>query len=167
MIASTEAVFFSGSSPCKQADVIFPIGIEMANKLDKISICDTYGDHLENCINAVPTIVHNNVSETEKSLNISLKDETEKLNYLDHVYSKGIKQTFLTDGANAFYSSNFDFHYKVAVPKITIADSTGSGDAFVSGIAYGWTKKRTFEQQLRLAVSLGICNAQSFETCSF
>ena len=68
MISTCELVVFSGSSPCRETDVIFPEGIRMANKMDKISVCDTYGDHLEKCLNASPTIIHNNVDEIQSSL---------------------------------------------------------------------------------------------------
>ncbi len=163
MITNSAIVVFSGSSPCKKADLIFPAGIELANKLGKISICDTYGNHLNNCIDASPTVIHNNVQETESSLKISLKTEKEKLQYLDFLYSKGVKQAFLTDGENSFYSSNFDFHYKVAVPKIEVIDPTGSGDAFTSGIVYGWHHQVTFLEQLIFATSLGTSNSGMFD----
>jgi fructose-1-phosphate kinase PfkB-like protein len=165
MITNSAIVIFSGSSPCKQADSIFPAGIELANRHGKISVCDTYGDHLKNCIDASPTVIHNNVQETESSLKISLKTEKEKLEYLDFLYSKGVKQTFLTDGENQFYSSNFDFHYKVTVPKIAVIDPTGSGDAFTSGIVYGWHHQLTFTDQLIFATSLGTANAGVFDVC--
>ena len=165
MIANSAIVVFSGSSPCKQADLIFPTGIKIANKHGKISVCDTYGDHLKSCIDASPTVIHNNVQETEPSLKISLKTEKEKLKYLDFLYSKGVKQAFLTDGENQFYSSNFDFHYKVAVPKIAAIDPTGSGDAFTSGIVYGWHHQVTFIEQLILATSLGTANAGMIDVC--
>ena len=165
MIANSAIVVFSGSSPCKQADSIFPAGIKIANKHGKISVCDTYGGHLKNCIDASPTVLHNNVQETESSLKISLKTEKEKLEYLDFLYSKGVKQAFLTDGENQFYSSNFDFHYKVAVPKIVAIDPTGSGDAYTSGIVYGWHHQVTFIEQLIFATSLGTANAGMFDVC--
>jgi len=165
MITNSAIVVFSGSSPCKQADLIFPAGIEMANKHGKISVCDTYGNHLQNCIDASPTVIHNNINETESSLKISLKTEKEKLEYLELLYSKGIKQAFLTEGENSFYSSNFDFHYKVAVPKIAAVDPTGSGDAFTSGIVYGWHHQVTFMEQLIFAASLGTANAGMFDVC--
>jgi len=165
MITNSAIIVFSGSSPCKQADSIFPAGIELANKHGKISVCDTYGNHLQNCINASPTVIHNNIKETESSLKISLKTEKEKLKYLDFLYSKGAKQVFLTNGENSFYSSNFDFHYKVTVPKIAVIDPTGSGDAFTSGIVYGWHHQLTFTDQLVFATSLGTANAGVFDVC--
>jgi len=165
MIVNSAIVVFSGSSPCKQANSIFPTGIEIANKHGKISVCDTYGNHLQNCIDASPTVIHNNLNETKSSLRFNIKTEKEKLKYLDFLYSKGIKQAFLTDGENSFYSYNFDFHYKVAVPKIATVDPTGSGDAFTSGIVYGWHHQVTFFEQLIFATSLGSANAGMLDVC--
>ncbi|MGB5848090.1 MAG: PfkB family carbohydrate kinase [Ignavibacteriaceae bacterium] len=166
MIQNCEIVIFSGSSPCKETDRIFPAGIEMANKYDKISICDTYGSHLENCYSASPSIVHNNVEEAVNSLQINLNDEKDRLFFLDSLYSKGIKQVYLTDGDKNIYASNFDFHYKVRVPNLKGVDSTGSGDAFVAGIAYGWHNNLVFNEQIKFATALGTVNAQMFDVCN-
>lgn len=165
MIATCEIVVFSGSSPCTNADVIFPEGIRIANKLDKISVCDTYGSHLENCLDASPNVIHNNKDEIESSLKIKLENENDYLSLLNRLYTKGVKQAYITDAENTFYATNFDFHYKISLPKIDTVDSTGSGDAFTAGIVLGWHQKLTFEEQLRFASALGVCNAKSFEVC--
>ena len=164
-IATCEIVVFSGSSPCSEADVIFPKGIKIANKLDKISICDTYGNHLQECLNASPTILHNNVEEIQKSLGLDLNSKADHIKLLGMLYDKGIKQVYITNAGEPFYASNFDFHYKVTLPEINPVDSTGSGDAFVAGIVFGWHNKLNFDQQIRLASGLGACNAKSVEVC--
>jgi len=164
-IATCEIVVFSGSSPCKEADSIFVEGINIANKLDKISVCDTYGRHLQDCFDSSPTILHNNIDEIRTSLGLSLEKENDHLKFLNMLYEKGIKQTYITDSGKPFYASNFDFHYTVVPPKIRAVDSTGSGDAFVAGIVYGLHNKFTFEQQLRFATALGVFNAKSTEVC--
>ncbi|MGA7720111.1 MAG: PfkB family carbohydrate kinase [Ignavibacteriaceae bacterium] len=166
MIENCEIVVFSGSSSCKETDIIFPFGIETANKFDKISICDTYGTHLKDCIEKSPTIIHNNVSETEKSLNFSMKTEKEKLEFLEYFYGNGIKQSYLTNGELKAYASNFDFHYEIEVPKIHTVDSTGSGDGFVAGIAYALHNDLTFEEGLAFASSIGVLNAKRLEVCN-
>ncbi len=164
-IATCEIVVFSGSSPCIDADKIFAEGINIANKLDKISVCDTYGAHLKNCYNSSPTIVHNNVDEISLSLDLKLENEADHLRFLNMLYEKGVKQAYITNSENSFYTSNFDFHYKVTPPEISVVDSTGSGDAFVAGIVYGWHNKFTFDQQLRIATAFGAFNAKSTEVC--
>jgi tagatose 6-phosphate kinase len=166
MIENCEIVVFSGSSPCKETDDIFPYGIETANKYDKISICDTYGNHYKNCIDKSPTIIHNNLHEIEKSLDLKLTGEKEILDCLHQLYKKDIKQVYLTNGSDMIYTSNFDFIYKANCPKITQLDPTGSGDSFVAGIAYGMHNALTFEETLRMAICLGAANASRWEMCN-
>ncbi len=163
MIQNCEVVIFSGSSPCINTDSIFPFGIITANKYDKISICDTYGEHLSNCIDSGPTIIHNNLEETESSLKIKLRSEKEKTDYLDFLYSKNIKQAYLTDGARNSYCSNFDYHFKVTISEVRSIDTTGSGDSFVAGIAYGWHNNFTFENSLMIASAIGTANSVSYD----
>jgi len=165
MIQNCEIVIFSGSSPCRETDSIFISGIEAANKYDKISVCDTYGNHLKDCIEMSPTILHNNISEIESSLGISLKNENEKISFLNHLYAKGIKQTFITEGKENTYAANFDYHYKVENPEIKEIDATGSGDCFIAGIVYGLHKGKTFEESLKIGSALGALNATSFDVC--
>jgi 1-phosphofructokinase family hexose kinase len=166
MIRNCEIAVFSGSSPCKETNSVFPFGIEIANKYDKISVCDTYGIHLKDCIDQSPTILHNNISEIKNSLNISLNDEKEKLSFLDFLYSKGVKQSFITNGKEDIYASNFDYHYRIENTKIEEVDPTGSGDAFVAGLVYGLNKDKTFEESVKLASALGALNASTFEVCT-
>lgn len=166
MIQNCDIVVFSGSSPCKETDQIFPFGIETANKFDKISICDTYGSHLRQCIESSPTIIHNNFKEIQESLKISLSSENEIIDTLNFLYSKNIKQAFLTDGTNPTYASNHDFHFKVTNPKVDTIDSTGSGDSFTAGIAYGWHHNLPFEETLILASALGAVNASRYDVCN-
>lgn len=166
MIQNSSIVIFSGSSPCKETNDIFPYGIDLANQYDKISVLDTYGDHLKNCMEAKPTVIHNNVSEIETSLGISIKSEQERIGFLDYLYSKGIKLSFITDGENPAYASKYDFHYKIIPPKIETLDSTGSGDAFVAGIVYGIDKSLVFDDFIKIATALGTSNAEMWNTCS-
>lgn len=165
MIPNCSIVIFSGSSPCENANSIIPFGILIANKYNKISIADTYGTHLEETIFAAPTVLHNNIKEIEKSLKLDLQHNQAKVEFLNYIYSKGIKLGYLTDGANSFYASKFDFHYKVTPPKIILIDETGSGDAFVAGVAEGLEKGLTFEEFTQNAVMIGAANAESFDTC--
>ncbi|AFN73774.1 1-Phosphofructokinase [Melioribacter roseus P3M-2] len=164
MIQNCSIVVFSGSAPSDSANSIFPYGIELAHKYDKISILDTYGSHLEDCLNAAPTAVHNNREELEKSLGISLKSEKEIRAYMNDLYSKGIKLIFITDGDKPFYAAKFDFHYKITPPEVDVYDATGSGDSFVAAIAYGLEKSMVFDEFIRIATAAGSANASKLET---
>jgi 1-phosphofructokinase family hexose kinase len=166
MIHNCSIVIFSGSSPCAAADGIFPFGIELANRLDKISILDTYGNHLSACIEAGPTVIHNNVNELEKSFGVSLREEKDKIELLGKLFERNIKLIFLTDGKNPAYAAKYDFIFRIDPLQVKEVDPTGSGDAFVAGIAYGLEESIDFESFLKTAVSLGAANARMIETCA-
>ncbi len=166
MIRNCSMVVFAGSSPSPNADDIFAYGIKTANELDKISILDTYGSHLEKCIEASPTVVHNNITELQNSLNIDLSAEENKIDFLKHLYAKGIKMAFLTDGQNEIYASKFDYHYRITPPKVKTIDTTGSGDSFVAGIIFGLHHSLVFDEFVKIAAALGAANAAKLETCN-
>jgi len=163
-IRNCQIVIFSGSSPCEETNSIIPFGIELANKYDKISICDTYGKHLNFCIDSKPTVLHNNFSELEKSLGISLSSEKKILNFIDDLYKKDIKQIYLTNGKKPGYALTFGFKYKIESPDINLVDATGSGDSFVAGIAYGLHNSLVFEETVKIAAALGAANAGTLAT---
>ncbi len=166
MIQNVTIVVLSGSSPSEYADSIFPYAIELANQNDKIVILDTYGKHLKSCFEKKPMITHQNVFEIESSFNIKINSEKDKINYLKSLYDSGIKISFLTDGANPAYVCKFGFIYKIVPPKINAVDSTGCGDAFIAGVAYGLEKSMVFEDILEFSTQLSVANALSFETCN-
>ncbi len=165
MIQNCEMVIFSGSAPTEEAASIIPFGIETANKYDKISICDTYGPSLMICIDASPTILHNNLNELRISLNKSLITQEEIRELFDFLYSKEIKQVHITDDDRDSCVSNFGFHYKIINPRIKAVDSTGSGDSYAAGLIYGLHNGLTFEETIKIASSLGSANAMRLNVC--
>lgn len=163
-IQNCSIVVLSGSSPSETTDGIFPYTLSLANKHDKISILDTYGRHLKNCIEQSPTVIHNNMDELQNSLEIDLSTETAKIEIMQYLYKNGIRMSFLTDGKLPSYASKFDFHFKAVSPKIIEKDPCGSGDSFIAGIVFGLENSLVFEDFLKIASALGTANAASFET---
>ncbi len=165
MIQNCSTVIFSGSSPCAETDEIFSFGVSLANQLDKTSILDTYGNHLQSTINAAPTILHNNAAEIENSFSVNLSTENSKIDFLHDLYKKGVKLAFITDRDKPIFASKFDFIYKIDPTTIDEVDSTGSGDAFVAGIAHGIEKGIVFDEFVKTASALGVANASKWDVC--
>ena len=166
MIQNCEIVIFAGSSPSEAAQSIIPFGIQLANKYDKISICDTYGSNLKECLDSAPTIIHNNLNEIESSLKIKLDSENAILNFMEELNKKDVKRIYLTNGANEFYASNFNYKYKVKPIIINSIDSTGSGDCFVASITNSWINGEVFEESLKTATAAAGINSASFDVCN-
>ncbi|MBK7629312.1 MAG: 1-phosphofructokinase [Ignavibacteriales bacterium] len=166
MIQNSEIVIFSGSSPSIETDSIFAFGIELANRYDKVSICDTYGNHLQDCIDASPTIIHNNYSEIVNALSVNFDDEKSVIEFLNSLYKKNIKRVYLTNGSNNFYASNFNYIYKIKPLQIQEVDATGSGDSFVAGIVNSWINSDLFEESLKFSTATAGLNAKTFDISS-
>lgn len=164
-ISNSSIVVFSGSLPNEETSIIIEKGIEICHKYDKISFLDTYGSHLESMIKLGPTAIHNNLTELSESLNLDLTNENSVIQLLNDFYKYGIKLSFITSGENDTYAAKSDFHYKIKNHNIVEKDSTGSGDAFVSGILYGLEKSLIFNDFIKLGSALGALNAASWNTC--
>jgi tagatose 6-phosphate kinase len=166
MIENASTIVFAGSVPDEKSAEIICRVIERGNELDKVTILDTYGTHLQKCINAAPLAVHNNVSEIRNSLNLSLAGEEEIISYLKFLYESGVKIAAVTDGKNPAYFLKFGFLYKVVPPRVKEIDSTGSGDSLVAGIIYGLEKDLVFNKIMENAIALGAANASQLSTSS-
>lgn len=165
MIVNAEIVVFAGSVSCEAAAEIYTAGLKLAAQHDKISLLDTYGPHLKDCYALSPTIIHNNLDEIAGLADVRGDNESAGM-FVKNLYSYGIKQAYLTNAGQRFYSSNFNYLYGVTPPHVTSIDSTGSGDAFNAGILYGWYHDLTYMQTLTLAVKLGALNSLSNQVCS-
>lgn len=163
MIKNSSIVVFSGSIPTDNAAEILFEGIKIANKDDKPVVLDTYGKHLEECFKLAPLAIHNTIDEINSSLNYSLREEKEILDFFDKLYSYGIKLAFLTNGEKEFYSSKYDFKYKIIPPKINAINPTGSGDAFTAGIIHGLERSLVYEEMLANSTALGALNAEKLD----
>lgn len=165
-IVNSSIVVFAGSLPNIDVSEIVEKGIELCHKHDKISILDSYGERLEKQIELGPTIIHNNISEIRSSINKKLLNQKEIEKYLDLLYNKNVKLSFITSGADDTYAAKSDFHYRITNPKIIEKNPTGSGDAFVSGIIYGLEKSLIFNDFVKLASAIGALNASKWDVCN-
>lgn len=167
MIDNCSTVVFSGSSPSEEAAEIFTEGVKIANRLDKVSILDTYGSHLEETIKCGPTVLHNNLTELSSSLGKKLEGEGELIRFLQSLHSEhSISLSFITNGDKPAYASRSGFVSRVDFQPVKEIDPTGSGDAFVAGIVYGLEKSLVFEEFVKIAAALGSANAAVWDVCS-
>ena len=164
-IINSSIVVFAGSLPTDETSIIIEKGIDLCKKYDKISVLDTYGKFLLKQLSLGPTVLHNNFSEIESSLNTKLDTEENYSEILNKLYEFDLKLSFITSGKSTTFAAKSDFHYKINNPKISEKDPAGSGDAFVAGIIYGLEKSLIFNDFVKLASALGALNASVWETC--
>ncbi|MBN8546900.1 MAG: 1-phosphofructokinase [Ignavibacteria bacterium] len=165
MIQNCEYVVFSGSSPSPLCDDIFAYGLEIAEKYDKTSILDTYGNSLHLAIEKNPTVLHLNRKEASEFTGTKVETESEILDALRIFAEKGVKISVITDGSNPLYVNSFGFNYKVIPPAVDRIDETGSGDAFVAGFVYGLSHDEILTDIIKYATASGAANASMISVC--
>lgn len=156
----------SGSSPCSITDTVFAELIAFANENDRTTILDSYGNSLKNALAAAPMFLHTNVQEAIDSGLLRDSSESAVEEYFDALYRQGIKEIYLTNGADDCYVMQFGYAYKVKVPAVKTVSGIGSGDAFMAGIVFGLEEDLIFTDKIKTAVTLGALNASRFSVCS-
>ena len=70
--------------------------------------------------------------------------------------NKGIKNVFITLGGDGVYCANTDKAVHIPGVKINIINATGAGDAFMSGIMYGFMNDLDLEETAKFSVGASI-----------
>ncbi|NUN07721.1 MAG: 1-phosphofructokinase [Ignavibacteriaceae bacterium] len=165
IIPTVDTIVISGSTPDEgSADIIAEI-LKQATTANKLTLLDYYGPGLGRLLDYSPVIVHNNFEEIRSSLGHSLDSEDAILQTITEIHGKGVRQVYLTNGADRFYASNNGYIYLVEPPAVKTVSTIGCGDAFVSGIIYSMIQYKKFEEGLEIATAFGALEATKKEVC--
>lgn len=155
-----------GSSPAQEADDIFYEAIISAHRAGISSVLDSYGYAFELGLKAQPTMVKPNKREFETTFRRSLASEVDHISAINFLLDQGVQYCVLTDGGHTFYAGAQGHHWRVVPPQVKAVNSTGSGDALIAGILYGFQQGWEFEQCLAFGTAAGAVNARTWEVAS-
>lgn len=93
-------------------------------------------------------------AETLSGINIENLDDVKKS--CEFFINKGIKNVFITLGGDGVYCANTDKAVHIPGVKINIVNATGAGDAFMSGIMYGFMNDLDLEETAKFSVGASI-----------
>jgi 1-phosphofructokinase family hexose kinase len=159
-------VVCGGSSPGKEADDIFAKTIALAHQHRVSSVLDSYGRAFELGLKEHPTIVKPNKHEFEMTFHQSLATESDCVGAVGFLLEQGARYAILTDGDEAFYAGTDGYLWKVTPPHTKTVNATGSGDAFVAGVLYGFHQNWKFERSLVFGAAAGAANACVWEAAN-
>jgi 1-phosphofructokinase len=155
-----------GSSPGKEADDVFSEAIVLAHRNGISSVLDSYGRAFELGLKAQPTMVKPNKREFEMTFHQSLTTELDSVRAVQFLLEQGVQYSILTDGGREFYAGIQGHVWKVMPPPIKEVNATGSGDALVAGILYGFHQGWKFERCLAFGAAAGAANAQVWDVAN-
>ncbi len=148
-----------GSSPGPEADDIFYEAITCAHRAGVPSVLDSYGNAFDRGLKALPTLVKPNRREFEATFHKTVETESQYIEAIDFLLNKGTRYCVITDGPKSFYAGLQGHYWKVTPPQVKSVNPTGSGDAMIAGILYGFRQGWKFERCLSFAAASGAANA--------
>lgn len=93
-------------------------------------------------------------AETLSGIKIENLDDVKKS--CEFFINKGIKNVFITLGGDGVYCAKTDKAVHIPGVKINIINATGAGDAFMSGIMYGFMNDLDLEETAKFSVGASI-----------
>jgi len=151
-----------GSSPGSEADDLFYEAIVIAHRAGILSVLDSYGRAFELALRALPALVKHNKHEFEVTFGKELRGDEDFLAGLDFLLSKGIQYCIITDGSRPSYAAVRGHYWKAVPPKVDAVNATGSGDAMIAGILYGFNQGWKFERCFAFGLAAGAANARKW-----
>ena len=155
-----------GSSPGNEADDIYYEAILSAHRHGIASVLDSYGYALELGLKAQPTMVKPTRREFEVTFGQSLKSDHDYVEALTVLLKGGARYCVISDGAEPFYAAIQGHYWKVVPPMVPAVNPTGSGDAMVAGILYGFFQGWKFERCLAFGAAAGAANARKWDVAN-
>jgi tagatose 6-phosphate kinase len=166
LAAQSTWIVCGGSSPGSESDDTFREAIDAANRNGISSVLDSYGTAFELGLASQPTLVKPNKREFEMTFHQSLTTEADHVRAVQFLLGRGARYCVLTDGGNAFYAGIQGHFWKVTPPQLKAVNPTGSGDALVAGILYGFHQGWKFERCLAFGAAAGAANAIVWEVAN-
>lgn len=97
-----------------------------------------------------------NKYEAETLSNIKIENIDDAKKSCDYFIEKGVKNVFITLSSDGVYCANTEKSLHIPGIEIDIVNATGAGDAFMSGIIYGYMNNLGIEETAKFAVGASI-----------
>ncbi|HDK8090747.1 TPA: bifunctional hydroxymethylpyrimidine kinase/phosphomethylpyrimidine kinase, partial [Staphylococcus aureus] len=93
-----------------------------------------------------------NKDEVESFVGKDAQTEAELIQYIGEIRSLGVKNLVVTSGKDNIIYDGEEGQRQFEVKKVeNVVDVTGAGDAFTSGLIYGWLKSYEIDKIIDLA----------------
>ncbi len=103
---------------------------------------------------AISLLKQSDITSMNEEEIIALTGETDILKAMSSLFNLGLKIINVTFGKDGQWLSDGKIIVKTIPPKVFPADTTGAGDATLSGIIYGVLNNKSLEETAKIAVSL-------------
>ena len=107
-----------------------------------------------------------NKIEAEILSNMTIYSNDDLLRAGEYFLHKGVKKVFISLGSKGVFYMNEEKHGTIKIPRINTVSSTGAGDAFVAGIAYGEYYDYDIEKASKFGLGAALLTSLNEKTVS-
>lgn len=135
---ASDLVLICGSAPHGVPDDLYAELVKLYKKNSVKVYIDASGKQLENAVKEGPELVKINAEEYAQLFHSpSLLSEEEQILRANNLFAYGIQTVIITNGASGSLVITKDVIVRLIPPKVKAVNTTGCGDAFFAGLAYG------------------------------
>lgn len=102
-----------------------------------------------------------NVYEASELSGIPYEDETSVMKMGQYFLDKGVQEVFISMGKKGVMGFLKDIAYSCETEKITVANATGAGDAFMGALVSASVLDYEFKEKMMFAQSASVCTIES------
>lgn len=168
LLGLASLVSISGSVARGLSENIYSHLIATCNVRNIPVILDTSGKYLETTLknsDALPYLIKPNRDELSALLQRKIGYEPEQLmKALSHPIFNGVPWVIVTLGSKGAFARHGDRFYMVHIPKISVVNPVGSGDAVVAGFAKALESHESDENLLKFGMAAGMLNTMESRT---
>lgn len=163
-----DTLVLSGSIPHKLSDdTYFTIMQALAPK-EINTVVDTTGELLLHSLQARPFLIKPNLQELADLFHTSLHTREEIIKTAEKLQQMGARNVLVSmAGDGAILLTDDKKIYKQNVPKGTVVNSVGAGDAMIAGFLAGFLQSNDYIHGLRLAAATGSATAFSHHLANY
>lgn len=165
LINATELIIFDTNLNQDVIDYIvenfshIPIFVDSVSSIKAAKVKD--------CLNSIHTMTPNLI-EAENLSKLSIKNGATLADIANYFHHQGVTNIYITLGNKGIYASNMqngmiNANIQPAL-KANIVNTNGAGDAFMSGLAFGYIQKTSNEKQLKFACACAAITIESEQT---
>lgn len=159
-----DVITASGSLPKGVPDDYYRRLIKIAKELNKKILLDTSGSSLSEGADEGPYMIKPNEDELESITGYKCKTMDDYKAAILKLNDMGIQMPVITMGREGCIvmidGKVLNFH----VPPVTVVNTVGSGDSFISGCAIGLSRNMNDIDVIKMGVACGTANTQFFKT---
>lgn len=166
-IKDGDSLILSGdTSNCSDIKVYHNLLERLSDRNIKIFL-DASGSTLLECLSEKPFLIKPNEDELSQICGRELYTEQEIISAIEDLHTYEIAIIAVSMGENGSIIKSPEGIFRVFPPEISVSNTIGCGDCFLSGLIYGIEKHYSIEKTLKCATAISAATAESKYSVGF